>query len=201
MSDISGLNEARRYDGDTYVADYTEAWQQARKAGLPEPENSGVVISEQSFADIKSFHLKNDNQVEYWGVNLEKNKSLFASGEKDCECVFQSAKFKKKGWLLLLELKYCKDEERNLTDNLDKAVKQVTQTYQTLVSNKIVDSEQLRVYCNIAAPPSSREPFTSFLTTQDAAKKLLDESKIHLLGFNEVLILNEGYIKPPKIAI
>lgn len=139
--------------------------------------------------------------MEYWGVNLEKNKSLFASGEKDCECVFQSAKFKKKGWLLLLELKYCKDEERNLTDNLDKAVKQVTQTYQTLVSSKIVDSEQLRVYCNIAAPPSSREPFTSFLTTQDAAKKLLDESKIHLLGFNEVLILNEGYIKPPKIAI
>lgn len=201
MSDISGLNEARLYDGDTYVADYTEAWQQAHKAGLPEPENSGVVISEQSFADIKSFHLKNDNQVEYWGVNLEKNKSLFASGEKDCECVFQSAKFKKKGWLLLLELKYCKDEERNLTDNLDKAVKQVTQTYQTLVISKIVDSEQLRVYCNIAAPPSSREPFTSFLTTQDAAKKLLDESKIHLLGFNEVLILNEGYIKPPKIAI
>lgn len=201
MSDISGLNEARLYDGDTYVADYTEAWQQAHKAGLPEPENSGVVISEQSFADIKSFHLKNDNQVEYWGVNLEKNKSLFASGEKDCECVFQSAKFKKKGWLLLLELKYCKDEERNLTDNLDKAVKQVTQTYQTLVSSKIVDSEQLRVYCNIAAPPSSREPFTSFLTTQDAAKKLLDESKIHLLGFNEVLIMNEGYIKPPKIAI
>lgn len=201
MSDISGLNEARLYDGDTYVADYTEAWQQAHKAGLPEPENSGVVISGQSFADIKSFHLKNDNQVEYWGVNLEKNKSLFASGEKDCECVFQSAKFKKKGWLLLLELKYCKDEERNLTDNLDKAVKQVTQTYQTLVSSKIVDSEQLRVYCNIAAPPSSREPFTSFLTTQDAAKKLLDESKIHLLGFNEVLILNEGYIKPPKIAI
>lgn len=201
MSDISGLNEARLYDGDTYVADYTEAWQQAHKAGLPEPENSGVVISEQSFADIKSFHLKNDNQVEYWGVNLEKNKSLFASGEKDCECVFQSAKFKKKGWLLLLELKYCKDEERNLTDNLDKAVKQVTQTYQTLVSSKIVDSEQLRVYCNIAAPPSSREPFTSFLTTQDAAKKLLDGSKIHLLGFNEVLIMNEGYIKPPKIAI
>ncbi|MCQ2260509.1 MAG: hypothetical protein MJZ77_03845 [Bacteroidales bacterium] len=201
MSDISGLNEARLYDGDTYVADYTEAWQQAHKAGLPEPENSGVVISGQSFADIKSFHLKNDNQVKYWGVNLEKNKSLFASGEKDCECVFQSAKFKKKGWLLLLELKYCKDEERNLTDNLDKAVKQVTQTYQTLVSSKIVDSEQLRVYCNIAAPPSSREPFTSFLTTQDAAKKLLDESKIHLLGFNEVLIMNEGYIKPPKIAI
>lgn len=67
MSDISGLNEARFYDGDTYVADYTEAWQQAHKAGLPEPENSGVVISEQSFADIKSFHLKNDNQVEYWG--------------------------------------------------------------------------------------------------------------------------------------
>lgn len=201
MSDISGLNEARRYNGDTYVADYTEAWQQAHKAGLPEPENSGVVISEQSFADIKSFHLKNDNQVEYWGVNLEKNKRLFASGEKDCECVFQSARFKKKGWLLLLELKYCKDEERNLTDNLDEAVKQVTQTYKTLVNRKIVDTEQLRVYCNIAAPPSSREPFTSFLTTQDAAKKLLDESKIHLLGFNEVLIMNEGYIKPPKIAI
>lgn len=201
MSDISGLNEARLYDGDTYVADYTEAWQQAHKAGLPEPENSGVVISEQPFADIKSFHLKNDNQVKYWGVNLEKNKSLFASGEKDCECVFQSVKFKKKGWLLLLELKYCKDEERNLTDNLDKAVKQVTQTYQTLVSSKIVDSKQLRVYCNIAVPPSSREPFTSFLTTQDAEKKLHDESKIHLLGFNEVLILNEGYIKPPKIAV
>ena len=200
MSDISGLNEARRYNGDTYVADYTEAWQQAHKAGLPEPENSGVVISEQSFADIKSFHLKNDNQVEYWGVNLEKNKRLFASGEKDCECVFQSVKFKKKGWLLLLELKYCKDEERNLTDNLDKAVKQVTQTYKTLVNRKIVDTEQLRVYCNIAAPPSSREPFTSFLTTQDAAKKL-HGSEIHLLGFNEVLILNEGYIKSPKIAI
>lgn len=201
MSDISGLNEARRYNGDTYVADYTEAWQQAHKAGLPEPENSGVVISEQSFADIKSFHLKNDNRVEYWGVNLEKNKRLFASGEKDCECVFQSARFKKKGWLLLLELKYCKDEERNLTDNLDEAVKQVTHTYKTLVNRKIVDTEQLRVYCNIAAPPSSREPFTSFLTTQDAEKKLHDESKIHLLGFNEVLILNEGYIKPPKIAV
>lgn len=201
MSDISELNEARLYDGDTYVADYTEAWQQAHKAGLPEPENSGVVISEQPFADIKSFHLKNDKQVGYWGVNLEKNKSLFASGEKDCECVFQSAKFKKKGWLLLLELKYCKDEERNLADNLDKAVKQVTQTYHTLSNNGIVNPEQLRVYCNIAAPKSGKEPFTSFLTTQDSEKRLLDNHKIHLLGYNEVLILNEAYIKIPRTDI
>lgn len=201
MSDLSQLNGAKLYAADVYVADYTQAWQQAHQAGLPEPAHSGVVISEEAFDDLNSFHLQNPKQVEYWGVNLESNKGIFASGEEDCECVFQSARYKKKGWLLLLELKYCKDQDRNLTDNLNHAFNQVTQSYSTLTNKGYVNPDAVRVYCNIAAPTSAREPFTNFLTNQDSKKEKMDKLHINLLGLNEVLILNECYIKVPYTLI
>lgn len=201
MNDISKLNEANIYRGDIYVADYTDMWQKAHKAGKTEPENKGVVIQETAFEDIQYFYLQNNRQVEYIGVNLEKNKGLFSCGQNDCECLFKSTKFKKKGWLLLLELKYCMDEERNLTDNLNKAYKQVTHTHETLTNKGYIDPAQVRTYCNIAAPTSMSAPFNSFLTNQDEKLNYLKENHIILLGYNEVLILNEGYIQVPKVAI
>lgn len=54
-------------------------------------------------------------------------------------------------------------------------------------------------YVWISIPEHShRAPFTAFQNTQDELLEILEEHKVKLLGYNEALILNEGYIKTPK---
>ena len=55
---------------------------------------------------------------------------------------------------------------------------------------------------NISIPEHShRAPFTAFQNTQDDLLECLYTHKVKVLGYNEVLILNECFIRPPKEEI
>ena len=67
------------------------------------------------------------------GVNFEENEEVFKRADgttvSNCECMLVSDKSSKKGWLLLVELKYCGGSQVAVQRNLDKAFSQLESTY------------------------------------------------------------------------
>lgn len=114
--------------------------------------------------------------------------------------MFVSSRASSKGWVCLVELKYCL--EKNIERNAGDAFKQLYETLNKLVELNIVDYKSHRIYLNISIPEHShRAPFTAFQNTQDDLLECLYTHKVKVLGYNEVLILNECFIRPPKEEI
>lgn len=176
-------------EGDAYVMDYTEATKSKQK----------VCITPTPPKDIAYFHLINPRKTAYWAVNFEENSAVL-KGSDQCECMFASSRATSKGWVCLVELKYCL--EKNIKRNSEHAFKQLYDTLDKLVELNIIDYQSHRIYLNISIPEhSEKAPFTAFQNTQDELLDVLEKRKVKLLGYNEALILNEGYIKPTKEKI
>ena len=171
-----------------YIADYTE---QTRSA-------QGVEISDTPFDDIQYCTVNNPRNIECWGVNFEKNRSIFKlEGTKDyapqCECMIVSKNAHKKSWVCLMELKYC--SEKNVESNSEDAFKQLTNCFDYLKDKGIIDLKTHRVYFNISIPDhSNKQPFNSFSFSQDRIINLKKTKFVQLLGFNEIKVLNECYL-------
>lgn len=182
----SFFHSIKEYSADAFVADYTNQTN----------SKQGVCILETAPDDIYYFHLQNPRHIVYWGVNFEENPSLF-KGINQCECMFVSKQAKKKGWICLVELKYCK--EKNIEINSESAFFQLKETLKYLIEKEVIDPKRHRIYLNVSIPEfSAREPFLSFMQTQDEIIEQLQENKIQILGYNRVLIMNEAFIKIPK---
>lgn len=183
------------YSGDIWVADYTE-----KTKRLEKPLKKGVVIQDTPFSDISSFSLLNKSHLEILAVNFERNKGFFPDNTHNCECMFRP-KDVKKGWLLLCELKYCK--QANINSNADKAYSQLIETWQLLHAKKLYNSKHCKVFLNISIPEHSDvfAPFSSFLTNQDEVIKHLKEHRLHLLGVNSILAVNSGILYAVNPAI
>ena len=178
------------FDDDVYVADYTNQTQ----------SKVGVCILETEPSDISYFHLVDKKRIEYWCVNFEENTNFFEQGVNQCECMFASKNARKKGWVCLVELKYCL--EKNVEINSENAFSQLKNTMAYLIDKDVIELKRHRVYLNISIPDHShKEPFLSFMSTQDDVLNALEEKRIQVLGYNEVLILNEGYLKVPRYDI
>lgn len=188
----------RGYNGDVWVADYTE---QTRY--MPEEDRKGVVISEEEMNDIGSFHLQNHHSVDFWGVNFEENKGFFPDGVQDCECMFKAKNVTKGGWLLLCELKYNLDKDPNNEQNAEKAYSQLMDTWNLLKEQHLFNSRKCRTYLNIAMPShkAGKAPFSAFVVLQDEHLKWIRKNKIHLMGYNEMVIVNEGILSVPPPVI
>lgn len=188
------FNGVVRFESDAWVADYTEM-----SKGLPAEERRGVVIQALPFSDICAFHLSNPQKLEFFGVNFEKNAGFFPQGVKDCECMFKSDT-KDKGWLLLCELKYCL--EGNIGGNASKAYKQLTETWSLLSSRHLFNKKHCHCWLNISVPDhSDKAPFTSFLLSQDDKISWCKEHKVHLLGVNDVVVINKGILQVSNVPI
>ena len=186
---IEAFTRYNEMTGDAYVMDYTQATAGKRK----------VCIKEEDPDDIASFHLINPRKTTYWAVNFEENPAVL-KGSDQCECMFVSSRASSKGWVCLVELKYCL--EKNIERNAGDAFKQLYETLNKLVELNIVDYKSHRIYLNISIPERShRAPFTAFQNTQDDLLECLYTHKVKVLGYNEVLILNECFIRPPKEEI
>lgn len=141
------------YDSDVWVADYTEpsvrkGWRM--KAEDREALPKGVHIRTEAFTDVAAFHLENGKHVEFWGVNFENHKSFFPSGMRDCECMFRT-KDVATGWLLLCELKYSLDKEKNNYDAAEKAYEQLKNTWAVLKERVRLD-RHCKVFFNLSFP-------------------------------------------------
>lgn len=183
------FNKAKTYCSDCYVVDYTNETNSKR----------GVEIHTEQPEDIAYFHVKDPKKIEYWGINFEEHPAFF-KGVSQCECMFASKKFNKKGWACLVELKYCL--EKNVESNSGAAFAQLNNTLDFLKGKGVLDSDNYRIYLNISIPDhSNKEPFLSFISTQDDVLDKLKNERVQVLGYNQVLILNEGFIKVPKQEI
>ena len=80
------FNKAKTYCSDCYVVDYTNETNSKR----------GVEIHTEQPEDIAYFHVKDPKKIEYWGINFEEHPAFF-KGVSQCECMFASKKFNKKG--------------------------------------------------------------------------------------------------------
>lgn len=183
---IEKFTHYQEMNGDAYVMDYTKQTQSRKK----------VCITSTPPEDITYFHLINQRKIAYWAVNFEENPSVL-KGSDQCECMFASSKATSKGWICFVELKYCL--EYNIERNATHAFEQLHTTLDQLVKKDIIDHRSHRIYFNISMPDhSDKAPFIAFRATQDALLTVLEEYKVHLLGYNEALILNEGFLKVPK---
>lgn len=182
------FNKVQEFSSDIYVADYTNQTNSEK----------GVYIQDAPFADIESFHLHNEHKILLIAVNLEENNSIFSRGDENCECLIR-VKNCNKGWVLLCELKYCK--EKNIVENTDKAYNQLRNTWEVLVNKKII-TKKIKSYFNISIPDySNKAPFTSFSFSQNDKLEWMDDNKIKLLGYNDVLVINEGILNVPTKEI
>lgn len=190
MTDLTKVfANVQEFEGDVYVADYTNQTHSAR----------GVVILGEPFDDIASFHLHNSDGFPLLAVNFEENKGFFPEGVSDCECMLR-VKNVEKGWWLLCELKYCLD--KNIETNADTAYAQLVETWQLLVDRKVLNKRRGKTYLNISIPDHSyRTPFVSFTATQDDQIRWRKKNRIHLLGHNEVLVINAGILMVPQVAM
>lgn len=182
------FSTAEEYGGDVYVADYTNATNSER----------GVEITDVKPEDIGSFHLKNSNKINYWGVNFE-NEQHFFEGRKQCECMFTASKAKEKPWVLLLETKYCL--EKNIVDNSTDALEQLLATRDILLEKQVITTPKSRFYLNISVPEQNKEPFSSFRYSPSEIIDQLTGNRTFLLGYNSLLILNDVFIQVPKVEI
>lgn len=179
------------HHSDLYVADYTQQTNSER----------GVEISEVAFADIESCHFKNPNKIKFASINNEKHRNVFSSDDgksvTQCDYMAVSLNAKKKGWICLVEFKYCM--EKNVVDNAIGAYSQIRKTFDFLVSKSILNLDTHRIYFNVSIPDHShKEPFSSFVFSQDEIIETKRKDKIHLLGYNELTIYNEGRLYFPN---
>ena len=171
-----------------YIADYTNQEQSAK----------GVEISDTPFTDIQFCTVNNPKDIECWSVNFEKNQGVFRCTDtekqaKQCECMVAAKNAQKKGWVCLMELKYCL--EKNIENNSEEAFKQLTNSFKLLKDKRIIDLKKHRVYFNISIPDhSNKQPFNSFSFSQDKIIELKKIESVQFLGFNEIKVLNEGYL-------
>ena len=185
------FNHISEHSSHIYIADYTQQAKQTKSA-------RGVKIRNVPFTDIKFCTVNNPRNIECWGVNFEKNPNVFKSEDTNssvsqCECMIVSKNAQKKGWVCLMELKYCL--EKNIKRNSGGAFNQLVSCFDYLIGKGIIDLKKHRVYFNISIPDhSSKQPFNSFSFSQDKIIDLKRTKSIQFLGFNEIKILDEGYL-------
>ena len=176
------------HSSDFYIADYTQKTQSVK----------GVKISDMPFEDIKYCTISNPRGIECWGVNFENNQSVFKLEETkeyapQCECMIASKNAKRKGWVCLMELKYCL--EKNIESNSGDAFNQLIDCFNYMKIKGIIDLKTHRVYFNISIPDhSNKQPFINFSFSQNRILELKKTMSIQVLGFNKIKVLNEGYL-------
>lgn len=187
------FKDAEIYDGDCYVADFTDQTDSER----------GVEFSREPFGKIDCFHLKKEGKlpVRYQAINIEEYGADF-SKEDNCECVFNSLSPWEKPWLLFVETKYCHKPE-----NIDNySFKAYTQMYATMEQiEKLTDMrrEERKIYFVYSVPPfSEAEPFGSFAITHNDILRMYDEEEgIIMMGFNTILIMSPTRLRKPRTRI
>ncbi len=186
---IKQLNGVKEYASDVYVADYTHVKADDRR----------VIITTEKPSDLEYFYLENKRKLRFLGANLEDSPGFF-KGYKNCECMFEAISANPTSWVCLVELKYCLED--NVSDNAQKAFQQLHETLDLLVEREVVNLESQKIYLNISIPEhSNKEPFTSFLFSQDDVISKYERGRVISLGVNHLLVLTPVHIQVPIVKV
>lgn len=174
------------YSQGIYIADFTEL---AKKEGKDILPYSGVVVSTQENGIIPSFVLTDANSFPFVVVNNENNQALFTRDDgstvSQCECIMYAERHdNRKGWMIFLELKYCK--AKNIYQNMLEGIPQLKTTCKYIMEDiKAFDTSQFKKYLVISTPGTSPlDPFDASYFDQDYMLSVKEETGAVLKACN-----------------
>lgn len=185
------------FSEDVFIADFTEY--QGRPDAEPVAFKGVVVLSEENGV-IPSFVVHNENKFPFRVVNNEHNPAVFTrpDGTKvsQCECIlYADRNDNKKGWMLFLELKYCK--AKNLYSNMLEGMRQLKATCKYILEEKKeYDGSMFKKYLVISTPGvEPLDPFDASYFDPNDILTLKEETGALLKAFNN------AWIKTPAVII
>lgn len=135
-------------------------------------------------------------------VNNEHNPALFTRDDgtkvSQCECiVFSERNDNRKGWLLFLELKYCKPE--NVYSNMLDGINQLKDTCNYIFDERSeFDRGRFKRYLVISTPGVEPiDPFDASYFDQDYMLSVKEETGAVLKACNEAFIMTPAFIVFP----
>lgn len=174
------------YSQGIYIADFTEL---AKKEGKDILPYSGVVVSTQENGIIPSFVLTDANSFPFVVVNNENNQALFTRDDgstvSQCECIMYAERHdNRKGWMIFLELKYCK--AKNIYQNMLEGIPQLKTTCKYIMEDiNAFDTSQFKKYLVISTPGTSPlDPFDASYFDQDYMLSVKEETGAVLKACN-----------------
>lgn len=179
---------------DLLVVDFTEFHKEHPNEALP---SEGVLFIEQPDDRLGAFCILNPSHLPFEAINLEENPSLVTDENgnlvKQCECICRAHREKGKRWVLLLELKYCTED--NIPLNMQNALDKLCKCYDFLkVKKHFFDDNLYRVYLCASHPEHDTvKPFGGFICNQDRLLELNDKG-VKLLYCNAVKVLTPEYL-------
>lgn len=146
---------------------------------------------------LGAFCILNPSHLPFEAINLETHPNLVTdeNGQmtKQCECICRAHRQAGKRWVLLLELKYCSED--NIPANMQNALEKLDKCYDFLKEKKrFFDDNQYRIYLCASHPEhEASRPFGEFIYNQDRLLCLNDKG-VKFLYCNAVKILTAEYI-------
>lgn len=185
---------------DLLVIDYTDYHEQNPAVQIP---TNGVFFTVEPDERIGAFCILNPRHISFDAINLEENPALVTDegghAAKQCECICRAHREEGRRWVLLVELKYCTED--NIPDNMQNAFDKLDQCYDFLREKKhFFDDAQYKVYlCPSHPEHETMKPFGEFIFNQDRLLSLKSKGA-DLLYANAVEILTPEYLrKAPSI--
>ena len=185
MSVIYSFHNIEVFNGDFYIADYTN--------NAPPRK---VEITESKPEQFPAVHFHNPNHIEILVANMEHNpwfcKRINGSLCPQCECLCASLDSTcSHPWLALVELKYCL--EYNIGSNFDDAIFKLKKHHILLRDEKkVIVSNYQTIYWVISMPPlAEMAPFGSFLFDEDARLEVHSSyDGAIVVPYNDIIVLN-----------
>ena len=187
------------YSESVFIADFTNYAN--RPVSVPALSH-GVVVDVEENGIIPSFIIHDEHGYPFSVVNNEHNPALFTRDDgtmvSQCECiVFSERNDNRKGWLLFLELKYCKPE--NVYSNMLGGISQLKDTC-NYVFDEISEFARgrFKIYLVISTPGVEPiDPFDASYFDQDFMLSVKEEKGAILKACNEVFIMTPALIVFP----
>lgn len=186
----------QRFDDDLFIGDYTEY-----AKTHPERIGMGVVFDDKPFPDLNTLHIINRRKIPTAAINFEQCEHLLkdekGNAVKQCEGLCFALRARQRGWVLLIEMKYCSD--KNIGRNVDAAKFQLEKSLDYLRNTIKAIEKNDRVYWVLAIPDHSElEPFNSFIYSQSDLLEL--QERLGVVAFfrqNELEIHTDAHLMIP----
>lgn len=193
--ELEVFDQRTRFESEVYIGDYTQYVKMHADCGY-----DGVVIKNMPLPHIASLHIHNPVHIPMLGVNFEDNFEVFKREDmttvSNCECMLVSDKSNRKGWLLLVELKYCGGSQSAVQRNLEKAITQLESTYLHLRDVKHVFGQgEFRCVWVVSLPEhDDLVPFSSFLSEPEMLLDFKDRYGVDVFTDNNLKVVSHEYL-------
>ena len=187
--------KCNKYNTDVYIADFTEY--NNSEHTIPAPA-VGVYVDINDNGIIPSFLLTDKNHHLFIAINMEENKSLLKREDgtlvSQCECILHAIREDSPAWMIFLELKYCKAQNR-YSETLE-ALGQLKRTCNYVIEKSFFEMAHFKRYFVVSTPGvEPLDPFDATYFNQDEMLTLKEEYKAQLFLANQVDILTPLHLR------